>query len=47
MKKLIKITTFYDEEFIRIEIKRTKEGVYTDKGFIPFEEKIKEGLKLD
>lgn len=38
MKKLIKITTIYDEEFIRVELKRNKMGVYTDKGFVPFED---------
>ena len=38
MKKLIKITTIYDEVFIRVELKRNKMGVYTDKGFIPFED---------
>ena len=36
MKKLIRITTIYGEEFIRVLIKRTKEGIYTDKGFITF-----------
>ena len=36
--KLIRITTIYGEEFIRKEIKRNKIGVYTDKGFIPFED---------
>lgn len=38
MKKLIKITTIYDEVFIKVELKRNKMGVYTDKGFIPFED---------
>ena len=36
MKKLIRITSIYGEEFIRVMIKKTKEGVYTDKGFVPF-----------
>ena len=36
MKKLIRITSIYGEEFIRVEIKRNKEGVFTDKGFVPF-----------
>ena len=36
MKQLIKITSIYGEEFIRVLIKRTKEGIYTDKGFVPF-----------
>ena len=36
MKQLIKIHSIYGEEFIRILIKRTKEGIYTDKGYIPF-----------
>ena len=36
MKKLIRITTIYGEEFIRVLIKRTKEGIFTDKGFVPF-----------
>lgn len=36
--KLIKITSIYGEEFIRKEIKRTKQGVFTDKGFVPFED---------
>ena len=36
MKQLIKITSIYGEEFIRVLIKRTKDGIYTDKGFIPF-----------
>lgn len=38
MKKLIKITSIYGEEFIRVELKRDKTGVYTDKGFVPFED---------
>lgn len=38
MKKLIKITSIYDEVFIRVELKRDKMGVYTDKGFVPFED---------
>lgn len=36
MKELIKITSIYGEEFIRILIKKTKEGIYTDKEYIPF-----------
>lgn len=36
MKQLIKIHSIYGEEFIRVLIKKTKEGIYTDKGFIPF-----------
>lgn len=36
MKKLIRITSIYNEEFIRVELKRTKQGVFTDKGFVPF-----------
>lgn len=36
MKQLIKITSIYGEEFIRVLIKRRKEGIYTDKGFVPF-----------
>lgn len=36
--KLIRITSIYGEEFIRKEIKRNKLGVFTDKGFIPFED---------
>ena len=36
MKQLIKITSVYGEEFIRVLIKKTKEGIYTDKGFVPF-----------
>ena len=36
MKELIKIHSIYGEEFIRILIKKTKEGIYTDKGFVPF-----------
>lgn len=36
MKELIKITSIYGEEFIRVLIKRTKYGIYTDKGFVPF-----------
>lgn len=36
--KLIKITSIYGEEFIRKEIKRNKLGVFTDKGFVPFED---------
>jgi len=36
--KLIKITSIYGEEFIRKEIKRNKQGVFTDKGFVPFED---------
>lgn len=38
MKKLIKITSIYGEEFIRIELKRDKTGIYTDKGYVPFED---------
>ena len=38
MKKLIRITSIYGEEFIRVELKRNKIGVYTDKGFVPFED---------
>ena len=38
MKKLIRITSIYGEEFIRVELKRDKTGVYTDKGFVPFED---------
>lgn len=38
MKQLIRITSIYGEEFIRVEIRRTKDGVYTDKGFIPFDD---------
>lgn len=36
--KLIRITSNYGEEFIRKEIKRDKKGVYTDKGYVPFED---------
>ena len=36
MKQLIKITSIHGEEFIRVLIKRTKDGIYTDKGFVPF-----------
>ena len=36
MKKLIRITSIYGEEFIRVMIKKTKDGIYTDKGFVPF-----------
>lgn len=36
MKKLIRITSIYGEEFIRVEIKRNKEGIFTDKSFVPF-----------
>ena len=36
MKQLIKITSIYGEEFIRVLIKKTKEGIYTDNGFVPF-----------
>lgn len=38
MKQLIRITSIYGEEFIRIELKRTKDGVFTDKGFVPFDD---------
>lgn len=38
MKRLIRITSIYGEEFIRVELKRDKTGVYTDKGFVPFED---------
>ncbi len=38
MKRLIRITSIYGEEFIRIELKRGKTGVYTDKGFVPFDD---------
>lgn len=38
MKKLIRITSIYGEEFIRVEIKRNKQGVFTDKGFVPFDD---------
>ena len=36
--KLIKITSIYGEELIRKEIKRNKLGVFTDKGFVPFDD---------
>lgn len=36
MKKLIRITSIYGEEFIRIMIKKSKDGIFTDKGFVPF-----------
>lgn len=36
--KLIRITTIYKEIFFRKEIKRNKIGVFTDKGFIPYED---------
>lgn len=36
MKRIIRITSIYGEKFIRIELKRDKNGVYTDKGFVPF-----------
>ena len=36
--KLIRITTIYKEVFVRKELKRDKSGVYTDKGFVPFED---------
>lgn len=38
MKKLIRITSIYGEEFIRVELKRNKIGIFTDKGFVPFED---------
>lgn len=36
--KLIRIISIYGEIFIRKEIKRNKLGVFTDKGFVPFED---------
>ncbi len=36
MKKLIRITSIYGEVFVRVELKRDKFGVYTDKGYVPF-----------
>lgn len=36
MKKLIRIGTIYGEEFMGIEIKRNKIGVFIDKGFVYF-----------
>ena len=36
MKQLIKIQSSEGEEVIRILIKETKEGIYTDKEYIPF-----------
>lgn len=38
MKRLIKITSIYGEEFIRFELKRDKTGVYTNKGFVPLDD---------
>ena len=38
MKKIIRITTIYNEEFMRVELKRDKYGVFTDKGYVPFED---------
>lgn len=38
MKQLIRITSIYGEEFVRVELRRTKDGVYTDKGWIPYED---------
>lgn len=36
--KIIKITTIYNEVFIRTELKRNNNGVFTNKGFVPFED---------
>lgn len=36
--KLIRITSIYGEVFIRTEIKRNKNGIFTDKGFVPFDD---------
>ncbi len=36
--RLIRITSIYGEVFIRKEIKRDKNGIYTDNGFVPFED---------
>lgn len=36
--KLIRITTIYKEIIIRKELKRNKNGVFTEKGFIPYED---------
>lgn len=36
--KLIRITTIYDEIFYRKELKRDKYGVFTNKGYIPFDD---------
>lgn len=38
MKRIIRITTIYNEEFMRVELKRNKYGVFTDKGYVPFED---------
>lgn len=38
MKQLIRITSIYGEEFVRVELKRTKQGIFTDKGFVPFDD---------
>ena len=38
MKKIIRITTKYGEEFLRVELKRNKYGVFTDKGYVPFDD---------
>ena len=36
MKQLIRITSIYNEVFIRTMIRKTKNGIETDKGFIPY-----------
>lgn len=36
--KLIRITTVYGEVFIRKEISRNRMGIFTDKGFVPFDD---------
>lgn len=38
MKRLIRITSIYNEVFIRIELKRNKLGIFTEKGFVPFDD---------
>ncbi len=34
--KLIRITSIYGEIFFRKEIRRDKNGIYTDQGYVPF-----------
>lgn len=38
MKKLIRIITIYGELFYRVELERNKYGIFTDQGYIPFDD---------
>ena len=38
MNNLIRITTIYNEVFIRVELRRTEYGIFTTEGYVPFDD---------